>query len=464
MKDIISQSACALASAIRNKELSSEEVVTAHLRRIEEVNPAINAVVLLASEQARHAAREADACLARGEIKGPLHGVPITIKDEFETANLITSFGTQGRANFTPAHNETAVQRLLDAGAILLGKTNLPEFSFAFETDNLVFGRTNNPYDLSRSPGASSGGEGAIIAACGSPMGLGSDGGGSIRLPAHFCGIAGIKPTTGRIPKTGHFPPAGGIANTLWQAGPFSRHVEDLSLALSVLCGDDGLDPSTVPVALRNPEEIDLQSLRIAFFTDNGIHPPTRETAAAVQQCARALAELTLVVEEARPQGLERCLELMFGIFGADGGAGLESLIAEVGTKEIHPYLQSMLALLRPYERSAADYNKVLYRLDDFRRDMLAFMRNFDLIISPACAHPAQPHGREITTEMISAYTYTMIYNLAGWPCAVVRAGTSPEGLPIGLQIAARPWREDIVLAVAAAVENITGGWQPPLL
>ena len=210
--DITMKSATELASAVRGKQLSSKSVVEAHLEQIAKVNPKLNAVVQLTAETARKEADEADAALARGEIKGPLHGVPVTIKDTLETTGVICTGGTKGRANYVPKADATAVARLRAAGAIILGKTNVPELAGAIETDNLVYGRTNNPYDLARTPGGSSGGESAIVAACGSPLGLGTDAGGSIRIPAHFCGLAAIKPTSGRVPRTGQFPHADGRA------------------------------------------------------------------------------------------------------------------------------------------------------------------------------------------------------------------------------------------------------------
>src|SRR5580692_5019163 len=200
--DITSKSASELANAIRSKQLSSKSIVEAHLEQIAKVNPKLNAIVQLTADSARKEADEADAALARGEIKGSLHGVPITIKDTLETTGVICTGGTKGRANFVPKADATAVARLRAAGGIILGKTNVPELAGAIETDNLVYGRTNNPYDLAHTPGGSSGGESAIVAACGSPLGLGTDAGGSIRIPAHFCGLAAIKPTSGRVPRT----------------------------------------------------------------------------------------------------------------------------------------------------------------------------------------------------------------------------------------------------------------------
>src|SRR6201996_2651512 len=237
--DITMKSATELATAIRSKQLSSKSVVDAHLDQIAKVNPKLNAVVQLTADSARKQAEEADAALARGEIKGPLHGVPMTIKDTMETAGVICTGGTKGRANYVPKADATAVARLRAAGAIFLGKTNVPELAGAGETDNLVYGRTNNPYDLARTPGGSSGGEAAIISACGSPLGLGTDAGGSIRVPAHYCGLAAIKPTSGRVPRTGQFPQPMGARAPVFHVSLIARQVADLALALPIISGPD---------------------------------------------------------------------------------------------------------------------------------------------------------------------------------------------------------------------------------
>src|SRR6266567_7812846 len=229
----------------------------------------------------RPQARAADAALARGQLLGPLHGVPMTIKDSLDTAGVITTGGTQGRATFVPEQDATVVARLRAAGAILLGKTNTPELTLSGETDNLVYGRTNNPYDVSRTPGGSSGGAGAILAAGGSALDIGSDTGGSIRLPAHFCGIAGIKPTSGRVPRTGHIVPFGmGAVDALTQLGPMARYVEDLSLILPIIAGVDWRDPAIIPMPLGDPRAVSMTGLRVAMYTDNGTMSPTPETAA----------------------------------------------------------------------------------------------------------------------------------------------------------------------------------------
>lgn len=460
MEKWIDLSATALAKAIREKQISAEEAVTTFIERIETVNPKLNAVVQLTAEKAREEARQADAALARGEVRGPLHGVPFTLKDSIETAGVVTTGGTLGRASYIPTEDATVVRRLRSAGAILLGKTNCPELGWAWESDNLIYGRTNNPYNLSLSSGGSSGGEAAIIATGGSPLGLGSDAGGSVRFPAHCCGIAGIKPTAGRVPRTGHFPGPGGTLDALWQIGPLARSVEDLGLTLSVIAGVDWRDPAVVPIPFGDPKSVVLKPLRIAFHTDNGIVAPTAVTAEVVRKAAKVLTKEVAEVVETRPPGIEQTYEIFLAIFSADGGAAIESLLKSAGTTKIHSLMQQVLEIQRAHALSTAEFGAVVARGDALRRSMLSFMENFDVILCPVCAYPGMVHGA--TYERLQAFTYTMTYNLTGWPAAVVRGGTSPEGLPIGVQIVARPWREDVALATARFIESALGGWPPP--
>jgi amidase len=343
MKEIIAASATAMAKAIRDRQVSSEELVSACIDRVRAVNPVLNAVVQEVADAAREQARAADAILARGEVLGPLHGVPMTIKDTFETAGVICAAGTLGRSAFVPTEDAVVVARLRSAGAILIGKTNVPEFALAPETDNLVYGRTNNPYDLSCTPGGSSGGEASIIAAAGSPLGMGSDLGGSIRSPAHFCGIAGIKPTAGRVSRTGHFPPVAGLVSRLVQIGPLARFVEDLALALRVVSGIDGRDPDLVPMPLADPNLVTLRELRVALYTDNGILAPTPKTVETVKRAAKLLSDAGLRVEESRPECIGQTFDLWWGLNGADGGAGLEAGIA-AGRDNRDPSLSKTLS------------------------------------------------------------------------------------------------------------------------
>src|SRR6201985_793775 len=298
--DIVLKSASQLATAIRSKELSSRAIVEAHLERIAVVNPKLNAIVQLTADSARKEADEADAALARGEIKGPLHGVPVTIKDTLETTGVICTGDTTGRAHYIPKADATAVARLRAAGAIILGKTNVPELAGAIETDNLVYGRTNNPYDLARTPGGSGGGESAIVAACGSPLGLGTDAGGSIRIPAHFCGLAAIKPTSGRVPRTGQFPMPLGARNAVFHPSLIARRIDDVALALPIISGPDYRDHSIVGMPLLDPKTVTLNGLKLAYFDDDGTAAPTKEISAAVHDCAKAFADAGVKVEETK--------------------------------------------------------------------------------------------------------------------------------------------------------------------
>jgi len=464
MDKLIYASATALARAIRAKEVSSEEAVDAYLQRIEEVNPKLNAVVQLTADAARTQARKADAALTRGHIKGPLHGVPVTIKDNIETAGVICTGGTKGRASFVPTQDATVVARMRTAGAIILGKTNMPELGLAFETDNLVYGRTNNPYDLSRTPGGSSGGEAAIISAGGSPLGLGNDMGGSIRLPAHFCGITGIKPTTGRVPRTGHFPYPSGWLDPLWQTGPMARFVEDLILTLPIIAGVDWHDPTVIPTPLGDPKKVDLKSLRAAFYTDNGIMSPAAEIVEVVKKAAKVLSDAGMTVEENRPEGIEQSFDIFMRLGAADGYAGVESLLKMVGTTEMYRWMESMLELTREAAMTTAEFGGLILQWAMFRSSMLSFMEKYDIIICPVHAFVAMPHGAVMSLDNLAGTSYTITYNLTGWPGVVLRAGTSPEGLPIGVQVVARPWREDAALAVAQHIETALGGWQRPPL
>ena len=462
MREWIYESAAAMAAAIRKKEISAYELVRACLERIEEVNPRLNAVVQVCAEQACQEALHADQALARGEVIGPLHGVPFTLKDAIETQGVICTGGTEGRAHFIPHQDAVVVKRLREAGAILLGKTNCPELGWAWEADNLIYGRTNNPYDLNLSPGGSSGGESAIIAAGGSPFGLGSDAGGSVRFPAHCTGIASIKPTSGRVPRTGHFPGPGGLLDALWQIGPLARYVEDLALVLVVISGVDGQDPAIVPMSLGDPLAVDRRRLRVAFHIDNGIVTPSVEIGAVIKKAAAALAGAGISVEEVRPPGMEQTYEIYLGLFTADGGAGIESLLQEVGTHRIHPLMQRVLELQHQGSKSVAELGALVGRWDAFRRRMLAFMSNYDAWLCPVCSFAGMTHGS--TYDRLPCFSYTMTSNLTGWPAAVVRGGVTQNGLPVGVQIVARPWREDVALAVAQFLQNTLGGWQRPSL
>ena len=461
MEKIIYSTATEIAQAIRDREISSEEAVQAHLDRIEEVNPKLNAVVLVSTRSATKAAQRADEAVASGAELGPLHGVPMTIKDAYEVARVVSTGGTLGRKDFVPDEDATVVSRLRKAGAIFLGKTNLPEISMGFESSNLVYGRTNNPYDTDRTPGGSSGGEAAIIAAGGSPLGIGSDAGGSIRWPAHCTGIAGMKPTSGRIPRTGHWPPFGGIFSLVTQPGPMARSVRDLALALSIMSGPDGKDPTTMPIALGDPDKVVLKDLRVAFHTSNGVAIPTPEIQTAVRRAADLIKPEVGQLKEDMPQALETTPGLHAALMGGDAGEVARQILRDAGSTEMDPDLSARIAMMNARPVPVTDMLNTLEHLEDYRSRMIGFMRGFDVLLGPAAPVPAalHHHGYDGFPENGS---YSHAYNLAGWPALVIRGGTSPEGLPLGIQVIAAPWREDVVLAVGMFLQEALGPFPRP--
>ena len=430
MNEILALSGVRQAALIRSRTISPEEVFRLHLERIAEVNPKINAVVELLPRSAPR--------------PGPLSGVPFSIKDSIEVEGTICSAGTLGYRNAPKsARDATLVARLRAAGAVPIARTNLPDLLFAFETDNLLFGRTNNPYDHSRTCGGSSGGEAALIASCGSPFGLGSDAAGSVRLPAHYCGIASLKPTSGRLPRAGHVPPAGGWIERLWQIGPMARRVEDLCALMPILLGPE-LPYSDVPV----------KNLRVGYYTDNGFAEPDAETQAVVLRAAQALGAV-----QTRPPGIERSYELEMMLLGADGGDGVREFLKSIGSDQTHPLLDGWLEKLEEYRTDVKGLASYFDLVDHFRARMHAYLTTIDVVLSPVSSSAALPHGTSIKDANFKGFSYTMTHNLTGWPAAVVRCGETSAGLPIGVQIAAAPWREDIVLGVALRLEEIFGGW-----
>lgn len=452
-EELLYMSATKVAEMIRNKEISSEALVTRCLERIAEVNPKINAVVQVAGERALLEAKAADAAVAAGKPLGLLHGVPMTIKDSFDTAGIISTAGTMGRKNYMPGTDATVVARLKKEGAILLGKTNTPEFTMSSLTTNLIYGQTLNPYDLSRHPSGSSGGAAAILAAGGSYFDIGTDSGGSVRAPAHVCGLASIKPTSGRIPQTGHLPGYGDRFGSYQQPGPMARKVEDLYLLLTILSGPDQLDASISPVPLPDPSEVDLSELRIAYYTTNDIAEPIPEIKKMVVDCAESLKSSVKSVVPDRPPVLQELSEKRSELNSADGKAHLKRLIQQCGTKVISPNLNISGEVV-----SADVYSRLVEEIDALKSKMLQFMDDYDILLCPVTSTAAM----KVEAERFPGHWYTSEYNATGWPAAVVRAGTSDEGLPLGIQIVGKPWTEDKVLAVAGALETAFGGFSKP--
>lgn len=427
-------SAVQVARRIAAGDLSSRAVVAACLARIAEVNPRLNAVVAVRAEAASAEAEQADRDVARGVSRGPLHGVPFTVKDWIDAAGLPCAGGRAAHRSRMPARDATAVARLRAAGGILLGKTSVGP-------DSEVYGRTNHPHDQRFSPAGSSSGEAAIIAAGGSLLGLGSDSGGSIRQPAHCCGVAGLKPTTGRVPLTGHFPFICAASDPRTVIGPLARHVEDLALALRLIAGPDGKDPSAVPVPLADWARVELAGTRVAVYTDHPDVTPDPAVVAATRAAAQALAEAGLVVEPASPPGLDEVYPLTLDYWRRPESDSADQWVDGGGFDP---------AGLGPM--SVEEVQRSLFEWDRFRRRMLPFLRAYPLVVSPAAEKPATPHGQDS-----GGIPYTLTWSLLGNPAVVVRAGTTPQGLPVGVQIAAAHWCEDLALAAASIVEQ--GSW-----
>jgi amidase len=452
--DIRSLSLVALAAAIRKGSVTSEAAVRAYLDRIDDVNPKLNAVVQLRREAAIAEARAADK--VPSEKRGALHGVPITIKDSLDVAGVISTGGTQGRAKYVPQHDATVVARLRAVGAIVLGKTNTPDLTMSFETNNLVYGRTNNPFDVTRTPGGSSGGAAAIVAAGGSPLDIGSDTGGSIRVPSHFCGITGIKPTSGRVSRAGHIIDFAGPAESLTHIGPLARNVDDLAFALGIIEGPDNVDPHVVAATLGDYKKIPVRDLRVATFTKLGSLEPTTETAAAVERALAVLAKAGCKHTPVEIPGADDLYAVYTGLIWGDGGAGMARILARWGTTE-SPLFDRIKAATNV---SSGDYSAQYERFDNWRSSMLHLFANYDVLVCPVNVGPAPLHG----AFSRPAAAYTQLFDLTGWPSTVIRAGTSPEGLPLGVQCVAHPWREDMSLAVAKHLESAFGAFPGPRL
>jgi len=461
-------SALAMAQAIRRKDVSPVELAEAHLRRIEKLNPVLNAFVQVDADRTLRDARAAEWAVIHGAGLGPLNGVPISIKSCIDVAGLRSEAGSKLRKGYQAEQDAPLVARLRAAGAIIVGVTNTAEFLMAWETDNALHGRTNNPWDLSRTPGGSSGGEAAAIAACCSAGGVGSDGGGSVRVPAHFSGICGLKPTPGRIPATGHFPNSVGPFALQGVVGPMSRTVADLKVMLEVMQGPDDGDPLSAPVPLREPGAARLKGLRVGYFEDDGVVPVTPETRAAVRTAALGLERAGFRVNGFRPEGLDLAQKLWWKFFGVAGSMLLQPMIAG-HESEISAILKEFCEWTKAETPHTGEslLNAWIQR-DVLRMQMFAQMKEIPILLCPVAAIPAFRHGERswsvngTTVNYLDAWSYSAWFNLLGMPAAVVPVGPSPDGLPIAVQIVGLPWEEELVLSVAAAIELECGGWREP--
>jgi amidase len=456
-----------IAEGIRAKKFSPVDVVAAHLARVAALQPRLNAFVHLDVERARKEARAAESAVMRGGRVGPLHGVPLTIKSCIDAAGWPTPAGSLLRKNYAPQADAPLVARLRDAGAIILGNTNTPEYLMAYETDNSLSGKTSNPWNLERSAGGSSGGEAAAIASGCSAGGVGSDGGGSIRVPAHFCGICGLKPTPGRIPATGHFPGGGGAFGWIGVVGPMARTVADVRALFEVIAGPDAGDALSAPVPVREVKEKEVRELRVGVLVSEALGKATPETTLAVERAASLLGERGFLVERKQLSGLDCAIELWWYFFGPV----IANMIREgdVGRDEMmSPMLREYVALATAEMKLTYDgFLRACGERDRLRAEILRQMEEVTVLLSPVSAGPAFKHGEgNWRSGAKENYRDTMRHsqwlNLAGFPGVAVPVGMSREGLPIGVQIIGRPYEEELVLAVAEAIERGRGPWQAP--
>lgn len=470
--EILKSSATVMAEAIRQKQISSVELLDALLRHIEKVNPSINAIVQLDAQRARESAQKCDHLLAKGFLLGLFHGVPFTAKDIYNTQGILTTLGTLGLRNHIPDHDATVITALKNAGAILIGKTNVPEFCSSAETDNLIYGATKNPYDFSRTAGGSSGGEAAIIASAGSPFGIGSDSAGSLRIPAHFCGISTIRPSVGRVACSRNFrglnPEIGiriGIEGLLSADGPMARYVEDLYPLLKVISKPDGVDPNVVSeLPLVNPEEVEIEELKIAYFDDNHIFSPAAEIKHYVSQSAKLLADCGAEMTEISADFMHHAVDILMQLTTAfQTVQSIEAQLISVGTKVPSPTLSKLLDRIRRESRTPSNLAVALANLDYYRSTVTQSLFPYDAVICPVLPFVATSlHDSLLDDHLFPAISYCVSFSLAQYPAAVVRVGQDEVGLPIGLQIVTKPWHEHIALAIAKKLEESLGGWQPP--
>jgi Asp-tRNA(Asn)/Glu-tRNA(Gln) amidotransferase A subunit family amidase len=454
---------------LRKRELSPVELVTAHLERVQTLQPKLNAFVHCDAESALARARQAEAAFVHGEELRALAGITLTVKSSLDVAGWPCPAGSLLRKDYVPTTDAVAVARLEAAGAILLGNTNTPEFLMAYETDNRLTGKTSNPWNLAYSAGGSSGGEAAAIAAGCSMGGVGSDGGGSIRTPAHFSGICGLKTTPGRIATTGHFPSGAGAFGWIGVVGPMARTVADLGILFQVMAGPDGGDALSAPVPVRRVEAQELQGLRIGILESGALGRATPETLSSIRKAAQLLCDLNFRVEPLNLEKLDRALELWWFFFGPVIGhlihesvKGQEALLS--------PMLREFLEIATAEPLSSVDaFMTACADRDLVRAQILRQLRDVPVLLSPVSTAPAFQHGNGNYREG-NPFNYrdTMRFcqwlNLAGFPGLSLPFGKSPEGLPINVQLIGRPHEEELLLAVAEMLEQARGPWQAPAI
>ncbi len=466
MSELVLKPAVEQLAMLRARDVSVLELADAHIAQIERLNPQLNAFADFDPDLVRRRALMMHASKAE---RGPLYGLPVTVKSSIATTGYKCEIGSLIHKGDVPAEDAVAVARLRAAGALILGTTNCPEFLMAYETDNLLYGRTSNPWDLERSSGGSSGGESSAIAAGMSAAGLGSDSGGSVRVPAHFTGICALKPTPGRFPGRGHLPPCVGPFSILGAIGPMARTIADVSLLFRSLGGQDLYDPLSPPQAFREPTLDDLRTSTIGFFEDDGLVPVTDETRFAVNAAAEALRDAGFRVEPFQPRLLEQLRKLWWKFFVQCGAMFYEPAI-EGKRYQLSPIFVEFLGIAASAPPlTATELLTAWAELDLLRAKTLEEMSAYPVLLCPVASIPAFRHGERTWTvqgrqvEYLDAVRYTQWFNSLAAPAAVIPVDRSSKGLPIGVQIVARPFEDEIALGIAAIVDEAFGYRPPPM-
>ncbi|MBF0237758.1 MAG: amidase [SAR324 cluster bacterium] len=472
MNRLLKLSALQLAQLIHSKEVTSLEVVNTHIARIESVNPELNAVVCNRFEQARAEARKVDEQLHEEQMETipPLLGVPCTIKECFRVSGMPNTSGLVARKGFVAEDNATAVQRLLKAGAIPLGVTNTSELCMWMETNNRVYGRTNNPYDPARIVGGSSGGEGSIVGAGGVPFGLGSDVGGSIRMPAFFNGVFGHKPTGGLIPNTGQFPVAENNALRYLTTGPLCRKAEDLMPLVRILAGPDGLDEWCHAYNLQDPNEVMVEKLQILNVPGNLRTRVTQDLLDSQSQCADALKKQGANVRTRHIDTLKNSLEIWTTMMVAAGGTPFGTMLGNGNPVRAIPEMVRWLTRRSPHtlpaimlaflEKMPFVFKRHIEMRDELRQELVGLIGNHGVMLYPSYSSPAPFHYQPLLNPL--DWVFTGIFNVLEFPVTQVPLGLNKDGLPLGIQIVATPGNDHLSIAVAMYLEKIFGGWVPP--
>jgi amidase len=482
MSELTFLSASELAKGIRDRAFSAVEVLEAHLAQISKHNAKVNAICTI-NEEAYKQAKEADEAIFRQEIWGSFHGVPVTIKDTFETAGLRTTAGYKPLADYIPKRDATAVARLRAAGAIVLGKTNPAELAADYQSSNPLFDRVNNPWNLNVTAGGSSGGSAAAVAAGFTSLALGSDLGGSIRQPAHCCGILGFKPSDYRVSTAGHVPELPGkprCIRHMLSAGPLARSVEDLCLCFSIIAGSDRRQPDLPPVALDTPSQKNLKAIRIAWTDELGGIPVKKDTREALQKLVSSLEAFGTRIERTVPSNFD--FDLAWEIYGevlAYELSSAESLFSRQSmrrslnflfySRQVDPKFQNNpmeRGFYRLFNANFYKYFQALTQREGFVSQMDEFFDAWDIFLCPVATVPAFPHcptGHPIEVDgvklpyIMGCGAYTTLFNLTGNPVVTLPIGYSRSGLPIGVQVVGKRWKDMELLAIAQQLTEITG-------